>query len=387
MNKGFNQYVKDFNQQTLTLKWNNGSEIIFMAEGYDGDKELNRFRGLEINGAFIDEVNEIQELTFDKIVERSGSWFGSPGCPSKILMSCNPSQGWVKRRFYEQWKQGTLPNGVAYLQAKIWDNPHVPADYIEGLKLLPRYQYEVFVNGDWDIALKQGGEFYKCFELEKHVGKCEYNSELPIHISWDDNVNPYLPVGIFQISGKSIYMIGEVAGVSPRNTVKDVCRDIESKLLTWGHKQALFVYGDATASKADTKLERGYNFYRLIQDALARFKPQMRIQTSNPSVSMRGQWINAILETEAHGIKVLIDEKCKRTINDLVLVKESPDGSKNKQMETDTNTKVRYQKHGHYSDLFDYFITSAFASEFLQWQKGDATIKLTLGKNTSNKVY
>jgi phage terminase large subunit len=165
INKGFAAYVKDFNQTTLTLTWNNGSQIIFMAESYDTDKELNRFRGLEINGAFIDEVNEVQEVTFDKVLERAGSWFHSPGCPTKILMSCNPSQGWVKDRFYNKWKDGTLPDGMAYIQAKITDNPHIPADYLESLKMLPRYQYMAFVEGDWDVNIKIGGEFYNVLNL------------------------------------------------------------------------------------------------------------------------------------------------------------------------------------------------------------------------------
>ena len=42
LNKGLIGYVKDFNQQSLTLTWNNGSQILFMAESYDTDKELNR---------------------------------------------------------------------------------------------------------------------------------------------------------------------------------------------------------------------------------------------------------------------------------------------------------------------------------------------------------
>ena len=84
LDKGFSQYVKEFNKNTWTLTWSNGSQIVFMAESYNSDKELNRFRGLEINGAFIDEINEIQEVTFDKIIERSGSWFHSKDCPTKI---------------------------------------------------------------------------------------------------------------------------------------------------------------------------------------------------------------------------------------------------------------------------------------------------------------
>lgn len=394
LQKGLQQYVKDFNQQSLVLTWNNGSQILFMAESFDIDKDLNRFRGLEINGAFIDEVNEIQEVTFDKVVERSGSWFHSKDCPTKILMSCNPANNWVKERFYNKWKNGTLPEGIDYIQAKITDNPFVPAEYIESLQMLPRYQYMAFVEGDWDVSVKIGGEFYKCFELDKHVGKCPYNPDLPLHISWDDNVNPYLPCGIFQIikipslSGPATYelkMIDEIAGVTPNNTIKQVCNEFKRRYN--GHKSGLFIYGDSTANKEDTKLEKGYNFYRLILEELREFKPVSRVLNSNPSVVMRGNWINTVLEKELGGISFMIDENCKKTINDFVLLKEAADGTKLKEMETDPKTKVRYQKVGHFTDLTDYLFVSAFASEFEKYQRGGIISSPTLGKNYSKNLY
>jgi hypothetical protein len=90
---------------------------------------------------------------------------------------------------------------------------------------MPRYKYMVFVEGDWDVQIKIGGEFYKCFEMDKHVTECDYDPELALHISWDDNVNPYLPCGIFQIylhkdaTGKvvkkQVRMIDEIAGRTP----------------------------------------------------------------------------------------------------------------------------------------------------------------------------
>ena len=385
LEKGLAYYVKDFNQQTLTLTWHNGSQIIFMAESYDTDKELNRFRGLEINGAFIDEVNEIQEVTFNKVIERSGSWFHSDGCPTRILLSCNPTNNWVKKRFYDPWKEGTLQNGIAYIQAKITDNPFVPKDYIEGLNMLTRYEYEVFVNGNWDIQLQTGGEFYKCFDLERHVGKCEYNPLLPLHISWDDNVNPYLPCGIFQIKDKEIRMIDEIAGVNPNNTVSAVCNEIIRKYNN--HVAGVFIYGDATANKEDTKLEKGYNFYRLIMDALGKYSPRIRVLNSNPSVVMRGNWINTVLEKELGGLKVVIDEKCKHTINDFVLTKEDAEGGKNKKdMDTDPKTKVRYQKYGHFTDLFDYLICSAFYAEFSKYQNGKVYHMPMIGKYNSKNI-
>jgi hypothetical protein len=378
LNKGFFAYIKDFNQSSLVLTWNNGSQIVFMSESYDTDKELNRFRGLEINGAFIDEVNEIQEQTFDKVVERSGSWFHSKNCPTKILMSCNPSQNWVKQRFYDKWETNQLPKGVAYIQAKITDNPHVPKDYIENLKLLPRYQYMAFVEGNWNVSIKVGGEFYKCFELDRHITDTAYDPLLPLHISWDDNVNPYLPCGIFQIDGKELRMIDEIMGVNPNNTIKSVCNEIIRKYQS--HTSGMFVYGDATANKEDTKMEKGYNFYRLIIENLRQFNPTSRVLNSNPSVVMRGNWINTIFEKNIGDITVRIGANCKTAINDFVLLKESADGTKLKEMETDPKTKVRYQKVGHFTDLFDYIMCSAFANDFQMYQRGNVVSSIKYGQ-------
>jgi len=393
--KGFNQYVTNYNKQTNVLTWNNGSEIIFMAENYANDKDLNRFKGLEINGAFIDEVNEIQEVTFDKIIERAGSWFHAGDINAKILMSCNPANNWVKKRFYDKFKNGSLPDKVAYVPAKITDNPHIPQSYYNSLKLLPTYQYEVFVNGNWDIQLKVGGEFYKCFELDKHVYELEYNDKLPLHISWDDNVNPYLPMGIYQIEGKTIRCIDEIAGVTPSNTVKAVCMEFIRKYPA--HNAGLFVYGDATAQKEDTKMEKGYNFYRLITDHLKDYKPQLRVLKSNPSVVMRGNWINTVMENEIGGLRIEINKSCTNTINDLILTKEAPDGTKNKEMETNATTKVRFQKVGHFSDCFtgetlintingDVRIDKIKVGDFVLTRKGYKKVLKTYNKGVKEVV-
>jgi hypothetical protein len=383
LDKGWGQYVVSFPQSTMVLRWANGSEIVFMSESYDDDKELNRFKGLEINGAFIDEVNEIQEVTYHKVLERAGSWFHSAGCPVKILMSCNPSQNWVKEKFYNRWKNGTLPPDHAYLHANIFDNPHLPQQYIRSLETLPRYQYEVYVQGNWDIAIKTGGEFYKCFDPEKHVAPVSYNPALPLHISWDDNVNPYLPCGIFQIEGTALRMIDEVCGTTPGNTIQAVCNEIMRRYPA--HNAGMFVYGDATANRQDTRLEKGYNFYRLVLDNLQQYRPVSRVTPSNPPVVMRGNWLNTVFEKQYGGLSITIGTHCKHTINDLILLKEAPDGTKLKEQTTDPTTGARCQKYGHFSDLLDYLCCSAFAAQFAQYQAGSITAKPAYGRNTGSK--
>jgi len=152
---GFSQYVREWNQSTQTVTFSNGSQIIFMAESYNEDKELNRFRGLEINGAGIDEINEIQPQTFYKIIERSGSWTGAGKVPIKILGTCNPSHGWVKEEFYDPFISGKLKNGWAFVPALITDNPYMNQEYLDFLRAnMPEWEYEVFVKGNWDMKLE-----------------------------------------------------------------------------------------------------------------------------------------------------------------------------------------------------------------------------------------
>lgn len=386
------RFIKSHNHDTHTVSFKNGSQIIFFAESYDTDKELNRWRGLEVNGFGFEEINECQQQSLFKAFERAGSYIikGALHQPKPIVVAtCNPTNGWFKEIVYTPWTKGELKPTWHYIQSRIYDNTPLleqQPDYLPSLKAnLNRYEYEVFVEGNWDIQLKTGGEFYKCFELQRNVEPTQYNPDLALHISWDDNVNPYLPLGIFQIAGNEARMIDEIAGSTPLNTVKAVCN--EFKRLYPNHVNGLFIYGDATANKEDTKLEKGYNFYRLIIEDLKSYRPTLRVLDSNPSVKGRGDWINTVFEKQTGGLKVIIGENCKKTINDLISIKEAPDGGKIKEMSVDPNTKKSYQAIGHFSDLLDYFLCSAFSNNFLTYQRGGSVRLPTLGKNTSRNSY
>lgn len=402
--------IKSYNQDSQTVKFKNGSQIIFFPENYDDDKELDRWKGLEVSGFLLEECNELQEVSFWKAIERSGSFIPKSGikkAPPIVLMTCNPASNWVKTLLYDPWSckpdAKPFPEKWHYIPSKITDNPYVTqdVDYMESLKTLPTYQYEVFVNGNWDIQLKIGGEYFKYFELDKHVRKYArqedaYDPDLPLHISWDDNVHPYLPCGIFQVhisdvvleNGKidhnfEVRMIDEVAGKTPNNTVDSVCKEIIRKYPS--HKSGMYIYGDATAKKEDTKLQKGYNFYTLIQDYLAQYKPQMRVIGHNPNVVPRANWMNSIMEKEIGRIKIVISEWCKTCINDFIALKEDENGGKAKLVKKDPKTLVSYQTVGHYADLFEYFMVSEFSQKFAEYQNGGAVSSIRLGKNAVSK--
>ena len=362
--------ARALNHQSHTVTFNNGSEIIFFPESYNDDKELNRWKGLEVNGFLLEEANELQEVAFWKAVERSGSWVLPKGFrqpPSKILMTCNPAQNWVKTLIYEPAQSGILPNGWHYIQARIFDNPHLPKAYVKGLKRLPREQYRVFVEGDWEVKLKTGAEFYGDFSLEACTGFTRYDRKLPLHISWDENVNPYLPVSIWQGTGKTLKCVGSIAFPAPLNTVRKVCDELLRRYRF--HTEGVYIYGDATSRKRDTKIEAGSNFFTLVAKYLAQWKPILRVPKSNPSVAMRGRFINSLFLGEVDGCKVLIGDKLDMMIHDLSNVYEDSDGTKLKSKTKDPKTGVTYEKNGHFSDTLDYIVCEYFKKEFRAFQR------------------
>jgi len=62
---------------------------------------------------------------------------------------------------------------------------------------------------------KSGGEFYNAFERSRHIRECKYDSEYPVHLSFDQNVKPYSTCLAFQIV--------PVEGVYQIRIIKEFC--------------------------------------------------------------------------------------------------------------------------------------------------------------------
>ena len=60
--------------------------------------------------------------------------------------------------------------------------------------------YRVYALGEWG-KLDTGAEFYKAFNVSHSVKPKGYNPELPLHLSFDENVNPYVSCSIWQAEG------------------------------------------------------------------------------------------------------------------------------------------------------------------------------------------
>ena len=146
------------NQSTWTCRSQNGSEILFFPASEATDPEHNRLRGLEISGAFIDEVNEVSETFYQTLITRVGRWSMPPGQTRPlplIISTCNPTQEWPKRLFYVPWREKNLQPPFYYLPARVVDNPFLDEEHLanlETLKITSPHVYDMLVMGNWDIA-------------------------------------------------------------------------------------------------------------------------------------------------------------------------------------------------------------------------------------------
>lgn len=242
-------------------------------------------------------------------------------------------------------------------------------DDFEKDKVVDYEYYRIYGLGDWG-KIRTGGEFWKKFVTSKHINNVGWQKEYPISLSLDENINPYLTCLVWQIIGKKAQQIDEICLSDPLNRVKDVCKEF-TKRYPVGEVSGLFIYGDRTSVKEDTKMEKGENFFTEVMKYLKDYRPTLRLQSRNPSVALSGKFINEIYEGESvSGITIFINEKCKKSIFDYQYALEDSDGTIKKTRRTHPVTKVSYEEFGHASDSKRYLITKAFENEYTAFLSG-----------------
>lgn len=320
-------------------------------------KRLRGSIGQQIIGIF----NPVSEMSFIKLDIFDNEVFAN--LPSKIQeKQINATKDMVVLRtcyLDNIWIVGDGKGGG-------FIDKHVIADF-EKDKVLDINYYNIYALGHWG-KLRTGGEFLKQFKTEKHVSNYEYNDQLPLHISFDENVLPYLTCNVFQVQNGNIRQVNEIMLKDPHNTLKDTCEEVLR--LYDNNSHGLFVYGDATSKKQDTKLVKGQNFYLLIKGYLSKMKPTFRVPRSNPSVLMSRNFTNEILAGEVEGVTFGVDSRCRNSINDYQYCTEDENGKVNKKVIRDKVTGQSYQEFGHCCDVLRYILTAIFIDKYKNFQKG-----------------
>ena len=166
-----------FNGQSNVLTFYNKSEIIFKDLAYNpSDPNYDSLGSLEISAAFIDEAAQITSLAFSIVKSRIRYKLNEYNLTPKVLMTCNPSNNWIKKDFYLPFIQNNLPENQIFIPSLPMDNPHLPASYIEMLRELPPMQRKRLLEGDWDY-LEETDSLYKSEDIFNSVYKFQPNPQ------------------------------------------------------------------------------------------------------------------------------------------------------------------------------------------------------------------
>lgn len=229
--------------------------------------------------------------------------------------------------------------------------------------------YNVYALGEWGV-IRTGSEFFGSFNRGKHTGEVEYDSSLPIHISVDSNVLPYISCTYWQVAiddnKYNVRQIDETCADSPNNTVRKAAKLVASRLRAFGVDKVI-LHGDASTRAANNIDDEKRSFHDLFIDTLQKegVEVEDKISNKNPSVPMSGEFINAIFDKILPDLNIIIGENCQTSIEDYMSVQKDVNGAILKTKVKNKITMQTYEEHGHISDTFRYMVVDILREQFL----------------------
>jgi hypothetical protein len=341
-------FLKSYNQQDQIFTFNNKSQIFFMAEDYANDKEFDRFKGLEVNGFLLEQIEELKRSLLDICFLRAGRWKIDKMPPPLILANVNPTLEWPKEAIYDRFTDGTLPPDWFYEPAKISDNPVLFNDkqYMHNVTAhLDDLTKRRMIDGDW-TAFAVDKPFLYNFKLDKHVvDSYQPNKHLPLTVSFDFNVEPMTSL----IGQKETMMRGTVFDEMEIKTgsTEQMCDLIIAKYKDW--LLDIKVTGDATGRNRQAVTQGNLNHYRVITEKFRLLDRDLIVPASNPSHKDSRVLGNSVLQHADYRIT----KNCKKTVLDCVYSNVDEFGQiiKTKEKGRHFFDNYRYIYHAWYSDF------------------------------------
>ena len=406
-----------------SIVFNDGGKIDF--SGLDDPEKIKGIS--QYKRVFLDELSEYDETDFKQIRLRLRGQEGQ-----QIVAAFNPisEEHWIKKKWFdrETWHDipmaltignETLPQELCAVKSvrmnseKMILNPntgeydrHAPdtiviqSTYLNNFWVVgspdgkygyydqqaiatfendrindPDY-YQVYALGEWG-HIRTGAEFFPSFSHGVVCGRFKYNPELPIHISMDSNVLPYVTATFFQKEYKpddvqQVTQIDELPIESPNNSARKAAKVIAKRLKEYGYSDKVYLHGDASGKAANTIDCENRSFFDLVIDELERegFVVVDNIGKRNPSVATTGEFINAVWDGRVPGVSIRIDNDCTVSIDDYQAVQKDENGAIAKQKVTNPVTKQKYEAHGHVADTLRYIAHDLLRQQYTDFSMG-----------------
>ena len=281
---------------------------------------------------------------------------------------------WIVKFFYPEIYEGTdkydynALEGVSiskYL-VNFTDNSFIDhVAYERTLKLSAGGDAEVYkglAEGEWGFD-KKGNEWFGAFKSAIHIDQVPFLPYLPIHLTYDFNLLPYMTLVCCQIHDTAdefqIRIFREYCFRPPLNTTEDVTAEFMGD--HFAHLNDIFYYGDAMGTRGVEGFGSKVTRFDPVREVLRKYLTSSSDRTTrvNPGVNKRRDLMNKILSGNLMlgnmKVTLLIDKACIETQNDFKYLKVGPDG-KLKEKFKDPVTGATWEKYGHTSDSIEYLV-------------------------------
>ena len=363
---GIEQHV-NVNNTKMDFRFWNGNEIV--TSGLDDVDKLKSIHG--VTSVWMEEADGFDRYDLGQVNLRLR---GETDSYKQIILTFNPisESHWLKKRFFDEGGHNVFTLWSNYKHNKFLDD-----EYIRLLEEEYSYDdnlYRIYVKGEWGRVVTNE-EFYAKFSKKRHVRPVSFNPELPIHLSFDFNVNPYLPLSLWQIEGyNESYRVGcfkLYTMYNPDNNTEAACRAFMEDFPD--SDMGIYIYGDASGRvKSTTSTVHNYDIIEGMLKAYLR-NDSFRVPRKNPLQDKRRNFLNKCLAGGYEDIIIEIDPTCELMVDDFenVWTESSPSGAKKHKPKAKNKAGVPYEPYGHFSDTFDYLMCGAFEDKFRDFGRKD----------------
>ncbi len=167
-----------------------GGTVEFLFRSADSSEDIEKFRGVEISGAWLDEAQELSQDV--KLVVQGRMRYPVTHPFYSLILTSNPcdTEHWI----YRDWVMNQMPGHALWRQGAD-ENKHLPESYYKDLRAAFRDRPEMlkrYVEGQWGAIFSgkpvYGNEFfYDMHVSKKHLAPVE---GVPIHCGWDFGLSP-----------------------------------------------------------------------------------------------------------------------------------------------------------------------------------------------------
>lgn len=287
------------------LQFVNGSEILFRHL-----QEPNKLKSLNLGFIELEEMSDIPESTFKMLLGRlrqtvKPEW-AQKGFKYRLFGHTNPepAKGWIYKYFVEH-----KPDNYRLIIAPTTQNTNLSPDFVESLKnAYDEQYYRINVLGEFGDYTS--GLVVKNF-TDDNIRELHYCDDLPLHLTWDFNVDPMSCICAHVVNDKIFYFDEFILeNATTAFTIKTVIDKFKN------HKSDIIINGDASGDNRSTQSE--FSNYVIIKNELIKNFPKNKIKLKlrgfNPPIKNRIMAFNAKV-CNAEGVRSLfVGKKCERLL-------------------------------------------------------------------------